>query len=108
MCSSIPRSPKSGEHMLKITKQTESAQLIRVNLYGRFTAEYVPEIEKALVPNGKRMTKFALDLHNVTFVDRPAMKFLRDAKSRKIKLENIPSYVMRWIEQEAHNAHSKD
>ena len=44
--------------------------------------------------------KVALDLMHVTFVDRAAMEFLAAAKSSKIKIENVPSYVTRWIEQE--------
>jgi hypothetical protein len=42
----------------------------------------------------------ALDLSNVTFVDREAMVFLCGAKSRNVAIQNIPSYVIRWIEQE--------
>ncbi|MGH9881581.1 MAG: hypothetical protein ACRD6N_09125, partial [Pyrinomonadaceae bacterium] len=64
--------------MLKITKQTENAKVTRVNLHGRFTSEYVPEVEKALPENG-RTSKVTLDLSNVTFVDRQAMEFLRRA-----------------------------
>ena len=86
--------------MLKITKQTESAKLLRVHLHGSFTGEYVPEVEKALLENGCKRGKVALDLTNVTFVDREAMEFLGRAMSRKkIAIENIPSYVTRWIEQ---------
>ena len=88
-------------HMLKITKQTETAKLLKVNLHGGFTGEYVPEVEKALSENGCQKGKVAVDLLNVTFVDREAMEFLRRAMSRKkIAFENIPSYVTRWIEQE--------
>ena len=86
--------------MLKITKQTENTQLIRVKSAWHFTGEYVPEVEKALSENGHKRDKVALDLMNVTFVDRAAMEFLSKAISRKISIENIPSYVTRWIEQE--------
>jgi len=86
--------------MLKITKQAENARIIKVSLHGHFTGEYVPEVEKALSENGSKESKLALDLKNVTFVDRPAMEFLRRAKSNKIRIENTPSYVTRWIEQE--------
>ena len=44
--------------------------------------------------------KVALDLRNVTFVDRAAMEFLSKATSRNVSIENTPSYVKRWIEQE--------
>ena len=87
--------------MLKITKQTENTQLTTVSLYGHFTGEYVREVEKAVSEeNGHKSGRVALDLMHVTFVDRAAMEFLSRAKSSKIKIENVPSYVMRWIEQE--------
>ncbi len=89
--------------MLKITQQAESPEIVRVSLSGHFTSEYVSEVEKALAQNGNKSKKCALDLMNVTFVDRPAMEFLRVAQSRKIKLDNLPSWVKRWIQQEAGN-----
>ena len=88
------------KHMLKITKQVEDPRINRVSLHGHFTGEYVPEVEKALSENGCTQGKLALDLRNVTFVDRAAMEFLRRAESKKIRIENTPSYVTRWIEQE--------
>jgi hypothetical protein len=89
--------------MFKITREGEKIGLVRVNLYGRFTGEYVPEVKKALSLNGSATKGLALDLVNVTFVDRVAMEFLRAVKSRKIKIENLPSYVARWIKQETSN-----
>jgi len=86
--------------VLKITTIQESPQSLRVSLCGQFTGEYVPELQKALFPEGSEVTAIALDLANVTFVDRQAMVFLCGAKSRNVAIENIPSYVIRWIEQE--------
>ena len=91
---------RGDKYMLKITKQTEKAGISTVSLHGHFTGEYVPEVEKALSENGCKDGKLALDLRNVTFVDRMAMEFLCKAKSEKVSLENTPSYVARWIEQE--------
>ena len=102
MCSSAWPwyAAKVDKHMLKITKQTEGTNLVRVKLHGSLTGDYVPEVEKALSENGCNKGNVALDLMNVTFVDREAMEVLRIAISRrKIALENIPSYVKRWIEQ---------
>ena len=90
-----------GKHMLKITKQTENTELTRVSLHGHFTSEYVVEVEKATSDeNGHKDGKVALDLTHVTIVDRAAMEFLSRARSSKITIENVPSYVTRWIEQE--------
>ena len=83
--------------MLKITTSRNEPQALRVHLCGQLTGEYVPELEKALDPDAA--AQIALDMSNVTFVDRQAMEFLCGVKSR-VSIENIPSYVMRWIEQE--------
>ena len=87
--------------MLKISQQAQNPEIVRVSLSGHFTSEYVPEVEKALGRDGNKSKTCTVDLLNVTFVDRPAMEFLRIAQSRKIKLENLPSWVKRWIQQEA-------
>ena len=86
--------------MLKITSVRESPESLKVSLCGQFTGEYVPELQKALSPENAEAQHIALDLSNVTFVDREAMVFLCGARSRNVAIENIPSYVTRWIEQE--------
>jgi len=82
--------------VLKITT-TQDEKSLTVHLCGQLTGEYVAELEKALTPDQTK--NIALDLSNVTFVDRQAMVFLCGIKSR-ITIENVPSYVTRWIEQE--------
>jgi anti-anti-sigma regulatory factor len=84
-------------NVLKITTTRKESDSLTVHLCGQLTSEYVPELEKALNPT--EAPQIALDMSNVTFVDRKAMEFLCGVKSR-ISIENIPSYVMRWIEQE--------
>ena len=88
--------------MLKITEHTE-AETIRLSLHGQFTGPYVPNVETALAEIGVKPSKVALDLSNVTFVDRAAMEFLRRTKLKRIRIENPPSYVTRWMEQEMNN-----
>jgi hypothetical protein len=85
--------------VLKITTVREKPTSIRVHLCGQFTGEYVAELEKVLTESTEA-ERIALDLRNVTFVDREAMVFLCGAKSNEVSIENIPSYVTRWIEQE--------
>ena len=87
---------------MKITRDAENVGTLRVNLCGRFTSEYIPEVKKSLSPNRNKAQRLALDLTNVTFVDRQAMEFLT-AQSRSIRIDNLPSYVTRWMQQEAAN-----
>jgi len=86
--------------VLRITSDHEDEKHCRLRLCGQFTGEYVSELERALVTESARSQTVALDLTNVTFVDREAMMFLCGARSRNIPIENIPSYVQRWIQQE--------
>jgi anti-anti-sigma regulatory factor len=88
--------------MLMITEEKKNGEVI-LNLSGRLTIEHVSEVQKALESNGNGPTQFALDLTNVRFVDRAGMEFLRRVKSKRVNLLNIPSYVIRWIEQESQN-----
>jgi anti-anti-sigma regulatory factor len=83
--------------VLKITTIRKESEAVTVCLCGQLTGEYVPELQKALSP--EVALHISLDMSNVTFVDRKAMEFLCGVKARVI-IENVPSYVMRWIEQE--------
>jgi len=86
--------------MLKITPTRENERSFKVRLCGQLTKEYLPEIERLLANDNPESQTISLDLANVTFVDRDAMVFLCAAKSRNIAIENCPSYVIRWIQQE--------
>jgi ABC-type transporter Mla MlaB component len=86
--------------VLKITPTRENEKSFKVRLCGQLTKEYVPELERLLADEGAQSQTMSIDLANVTFVDREAMVFLCSAKARNIAIENCPSYVVRWIQQE--------
>ena len=86
--------------MLKISPTRESENSFKVRLCGQLTKEYLAEVERLLADEAAAGHSMSIDLANVTFVDRDAMKFLCSAKSRNIGIENCPSYVIRWIQQE--------
>ena len=84
--------------MLKITPVRVDRGQLTLRPSGQFTKEYVPEVERTVANAEARSV--GLDLENVTFVDREAMAFIGSAKSKNLAIENCPSYVIRWIEQE--------
>ncbi len=86
--------------MLKITPTRENEKSFKVRLCGQLTKEYLPEVERLLAGEAAASQTMSIDLANVTFVDREAMVFLCSAKSKNIAIENCPSYVIRWIQQE--------
>jgi len=87
--------------VLRITTVREDEKNVRLRLCGDFTAEYVPELERALANEAADMHSVALDLTNVGVVDREALMFLCAARSRQIPIQNPPNYVRRWIKLES-------
>jgi ABC-type transporter Mla MlaB component len=85
--------------VLRITPTREGDKSLQVRLCGQLTKDYLPEVQR-LLEEGESSQTVSLDLANVTFVDREAMVFLCSAKSKNIVIENCPSYVIRWIQQE--------
>jgi hypothetical protein len=75
---------------------------------GQLTKEYLPEIQQLLDVDPTSLETTALNLANVTFVDREAMVFLCSAKAKNISIENCPSYVTRWMQQERFCGPSKE
>lgn len=69
-----------------------------LTLSGRMNAENIPEVEKLFTPEtGLRM---ALDLEDLTLVDRDSVRFLADREMDGTALRNCPLYIREWIERE--------
>jgi anti-anti-sigma regulatory factor len=85
--------------MFKIQRSAEGKLLV-FTLSGRIKAAALAELQKLL----ERETGdhgAALDLKEVTLVDRDAVKFLAGCEAKGIKLANCPQYIREWIEKEA-------
>jgi hypothetical protein len=84
--------------MLKI--QRKANERILFTLSGRIEAEDIDELGRLLELEASG-GHIALDLKDVTLVDRDAVKFLTDREAHGIKLENCPPYVREWIGRES-------
>jgi anti-anti-sigma regulatory factor len=80
--------------MLKIQRKANGRVLF--TLSGRIEADDIDELRRLLELEGAG-SDIALDLKDVTLVDRDAIKFLTDCEADSIKLENCPPYVREWI-----------
>jgi hypothetical protein len=84
--------------MLKI--QRKANERVLFTLSGRIEAEDIDELRRLFELEGADGF-IALDLKDVTLVDRDAVKFLADCEAGSIKLENCPPYVREWIGRES-------
>ena len=83
--------------MLKI-QRTGKIQVV-FKLSGRLDSQTANELRLAL-QSEKAGSRVALDLQDVTLVNRDAMTFLERCEANNIKLRNCPPYVREWIRRE--------
>jgi len=84
--------------MLNIQRSESDGEVVFV-VSGRIEPEDVVELER-LVSLETKGQAIALDLGNVTLIDREAQKFLAKCRAQKIRLKNCPAYAREWLEAE--------
>jgi hypothetical protein len=89
--------------MLKIERSLEDGVVFTMS--GRIEAEDVAELQRLFNLEGVSQP-IALDLREVTLVDRDAVKFLASCEADTIKLKNCPAYVRKWIDAEKQRRNS--
>ena len=83
--------------MLKIQRKSNGRVLF--TLSGRIEAEDIDELRRLLELEGPG-SHIALDLKDVTLVDRDGVKFLSRCEADGVDLENCPAYIREWIGRE--------
>ena len=66
---------------------------------GQIDAENIAEV-KNLIESEDPTRPIALDLKELTLVDRDAIRFLERYESVRVQLKNCPAYVREWIARE--------
>ena len=61
--------------------------------------EHVAELRRLLILE-KAGLRVALDLKDVTLVERDALKFLSECEADSISLRNCPPYIREWINRD--------
>jgi anti-anti-sigma regulatory factor len=83
--------------MLMIRKSSSGRVIFTVS--GRMNADHIAEL-KALLESEAAAREIALDLKDLTLVDRDVVRFLRSCEAGGIKLKNCPAYIREWIARE--------
>jgi hypothetical protein len=84
--------------MLRIQRKANGKVVF--TLSGRIEAEDIDELRR-LFELEDISRKIALDLRDVTLVDRDGVKFLAVCEVNGIELENCPAYIREWIGRES-------
>ena len=84
--------------MLRIQRSSNWGVIF--SLSGRIEIEDVAELQRLLSLEAAGEA-IALDLQEITLVDRDAVKFLPRWEAEGIKLKNCPAYIREWIDTES-------
>ena len=83
--------------MLRIQRSGDPGVVL--SLSGRIEIEDTAELQR-LIRLETAGTEIALDLGDVTLVDREALRSLARWETEGIKLSNCPPYIREWIDTE--------
>jgi hypothetical protein len=107
---------RSGRGQVSKEGRSEAAMACRVDRFlteegdavlrvsGRITAEDVDVLRAAL---GQESGAVAIDLRDVSLIDREAVKFLTFSEGNRIALRNCPAYIREWIDRERERTRSR-
>ena len=91
--------------MLRIQRSANGKVIF--TLSGRIEAEHLEELQRVCsLETVDRI--LALDLKDVTLVDRDAVKYLARCEANGVQLENCPAYIREWIKQEKNAMQRKE
>lgn len=88
-------------------ERSSRAELVVLSLTGRVEIEDVAELQRILGLE-ESGCQIALDLKDVTLIDRDAVKFLARCEGDSIRLENCPAYIREWIGQDRNASRQRE
>lgn len=92
----VNSNPSRGR-MLRIEKSANGEVVLRLS--GRMDQENISEV-KTLFKTEANGRRIALDLKDLTLVDRDGVIFLVQCQANNIELKNCPAYIGEWIKRE--------
>src|SRR5690242_14592991 len=81
----------------RIDRVVSAENLVVLFISGRITGEHVEMLREVLE---KEADALAIDLKNVSLVDREAVKLLARCETNGAELRNCPPYIREWVTRE--------
>jgi hypothetical protein len=82
----------------RIDRLVTAQDLVVLRISGRLTAEHVDTLQGLLLEQEGRAV--AIDLTEVLFADREAVKLLAMAETNGTELRKCPPYIREWVTRE--------
>ncbi|HEX5431771.1 MAG TPA: hypothetical protein VFW83_07385 [Bryobacteraceae bacterium] len=72
---------------------------VLLSLAGKVSASCLGELRRKIERARRTHSQIAIDLSEVTLLDRHGLEFLAAQKREEIRLLNCPKYIAPWIEK---------
>jgi len=93
--------------MFTVTVLPNPSGIRTLALAGSISADSVPEIDRLIKDVRETRSRVALDMGEVTLMDRAAVRFFARQQKRGVTLVNCPGYIAHWISQETNGHESQ-
>jgi anti-anti-sigma regulatory factor len=93
--------------MFSLTAVTGSGGSVVLALAGTVREDAIPEICRLISDEEKHDARVALDLSEVTLIDRVAARFFAEQMERGLELVDCPAYLRCWILREVRHEQSR-
>lgn len=87
--------------MLRITEETLDGKAARMRLEGQVVGPYVMEVRKSCEKLLEAGGSLALDMGEVSFVDRDGLTLFRELISRHVSLVNCSPFITEQLKEDA-------
>jgi hypothetical protein len=78
----------------RVVRLVERDHLVILHISGHLQEVHVRMIEEFIV---QEINRVALDLENVTLVDREMVRFFAACDARSIRIRNCPDFIREWM-----------
>jgi ABC-type transporter Mla MlaB component len=87
--------------MLRITEVTSNGKAARIRLEGQVIGPYVMEVQKSCEKLLKADRALALDMADVSFVDRNGAALFKELSRRNVSLVNCSAFLTEQLKEDA-------
>src|SRR5258708_31568888 len=88
------------EAAMRIAVEAESPATVKLSLLGKINGVALGELRREIERARKNNKDIAIDLSEVTLVDRHSLAFLVEQTQDDVRLVNCPVYLESWVERE--------
>src|SRR5579871_2945554 len=88
------------ETAMKIAVDRDSAATVKLSILGKINGTCLGELRREIERARRNHEEIAIDLSEVTLVDRHSLAYLIDQSQEDVRLVNCPVYLERWMERE--------